>query len=637
MDENKNTRVRKRVFKRTATPTFSPLTSEDRDRISVLNNHKDQRFVNKEQRRLSKSPEDVYEFQSPGSPVRKAIRKRTFKRHIPKEITYNYRGVYADISPDRFNNQYDQNETFEIISKSHRRVSADQTIDSVNGTFTQLNVPCSSFIDNLKERGEEYKENLPCVDSEKLRGDFSNVFVKESLASKISKKDGKENVLQMTISSEVNLIDPISKKLKGRRISLRKDILENHPVNELNRDPGSSDKKSKKLPESINNDSDADIQFHIRQNVRKIDINDVKDNLYDKVTKSDCNKVIKSAKQKYGQAYQENYLDNKADEIGNSISNSSDEETELQKKDSHGDITNLIKCNDSESDGEDLEVFQERQAAVKSKSRREIRKSTAKTVIDQAKYHSFILSLSEEVDESEKKRHPEAIRYVKDFQKNKNELAKTLFQEFNNKIFDGKLPVTMDIRWNKRLSTTAGYCKYTINRTTNAHKACIELSDKVCDSSHRLRDILLHEMCHAAVWILNKRKESHGPNWKGWADLSSLVYPEIPRVDVAHNYAIVKKFLYICMNCNYHISRHSKSIDENAPCKKCGVGDLKLERNPAYSSIRKQRAREPSSGLQPFALFLKENYRTVRQQRGSHSDTMKALSEKFKKSKLSIS
>lgn len=170
---------------------------------------------------------------------------------------------------------------------------------------------------------------------------------------------------------------------------------------------------------------------------------------------------------------------------------------------------------------------------------------------DPSKFHSFIYSLSEEVDESQKKRHPEAVKYVKDFQKYKNVLAKKLFREFNKRIFNEKLPLTMEINWNKRLSTTAGYCKYTINKVTNAHKACIELSDKVCDSSHRLRDILLHEMCHAAVWILNKRKESHGPNWKGWAELSSSKYPEIPRVDVSHNYAIVKKFLYICMNCNY--------------------------------------------------------------------------------------
>lgn len=44
----------------------------------------------------------------------------------------------------------------------------------------------------------------------------------------------------------------------------------------------------------------------------------------------------------------------------------------------------------------------------------------------------------------------------------------------------------------------------------------IELSTKVCDSADRVRDTLLHELCHAAVWIIDGENGGHGPVWKRW-------------------------------------------------------------------------------------------------------------------------
>jgi hypothetical protein len=39
---------------------------------------------------------------------------------------------------------------------------------------------------------------------------------------------------------------------------------------------------------------------------------------------------------------------------------------------------------------------------------------------------------------------------------------------------------------------------------------------KVCDRADRLRDTLIHEMCHAAVWVLNGVKNGHGRPWNAW-------------------------------------------------------------------------------------------------------------------------
>ncbi|NXD37512.1 ACRC protein, partial [Copsychus sechellarum] len=91
-----------------------------------------------------------------------------------------------------------------------------------------------------------------------------------------------------------------------------------------------------------------------------------------------------------------------------------------------------------------------------------------------------------------------ASHYVKHFKKNKEELAQKLYRLFNSTIFEQKLPEDMEIIWNKKMRKTAGYC-VTGQREGPERKryARIELSEKVCDSADRLRDTLIHEVCHA--------------------------------------------------------------------------------------------------------------------------------------------
>ncbi|NXJ69405.1 ACRC protein, partial [Rostratula benghalensis] len=91
-----------------------------------------------------------------------------------------------------------------------------------------------------------------------------------------------------------------------------------------------------------------------------------------------------------------------------------------------------------------------------------------------------------------------ASHYVKNFKKNKEELAQKLYCLYNSTIFEQKLPEKMEIKWNKKMRKTAGYC--VTGQTEGAEGkryARIELSEKVCDSADRLRDTLIHELCHA--------------------------------------------------------------------------------------------------------------------------------------------
>ncbi|NWX03122.1 ACRC protein, partial [Caloenas nicobarica] len=88
--------------------------------------------------------------------------------------------------------------------------------------------------------------------------------------------------------------------------------------------------------------------------------------------------------------------------------------------------------------------------------------------------------------------------YVKYFKKNKEELAQKLYSLYNSTIFEQKLPEKMVIIWNKKMRKTAGYCVSGQTKGPEAKRyARIELSEKVCDSADRLRDTLVHELCHA--------------------------------------------------------------------------------------------------------------------------------------------
>ncbi|XP_061541970.1 germ cell nuclear acidic protein isoform X2 [Phycodurus eques] len=121
-----------------------------------------------------------------------------------------------------------------------------------------------------------------------------------------------------------------------------------------------------------------------------------------------------------------------------------------------------------------------------------------------------------------------ASSYCHYFKQKKEELTGKLYQMYNSSVFDGKLPINMSVTWNKKMRQTAGYCITGQERGRGDRYARIELSEKVCDSADRLRDTLIHEMCHAATWLINGVRDGHGSVWKLYARKSTLVHPELP-------------------------------------------------------------------------------------------------------------
>ncbi|XP_014783893.1 germ cell nuclear acidic protein [Octopus bimaculoides] len=257
-------------------------------------------------------------------------------------------------------------------------------------------------------------------------------------------------------------------------------------------------------------------------------------------------------------------------------------------------------------------------------------------------YACFLKSLSENaenlsyVDE-------EARKFVKYFKKFRVQLVKKLFVIYNETIFDNQFPADLPIVWNKRLLTTAGHCKLKKKtntlRKTQVRTVEVNLATKVCDTAERVRDTLIHELCHAAVWLFNGSQGGHGVLWKSWARRANRRYPSaLAIIERCHSYNIAKKYTYKCVQCGYSFGRHSKSLDTTK--KVCGYCHGRFELVTAADSTRGSNKggseMTPARTPNKFALFVKEHYGTVKKSSScSHKDVMNILSQKFKEARIS--
>ena len=130
------------------------------------------------------------------------------------------------------------------------------------------------------------------------------------------------------------------------------------------------------------------------------------------------------------------------------------------------------------------------------------------------------------------------------WRKNRDGLLKAYFEMYNSEVFDNSLSA-VDVGWNKKLLTTAGHAK--LRRQDGKRTVFIELSEKVIDQEHRLKTTLLHEMCHAAAWLLDaSNKPAHGPVFKKWANRAMDKTDVI--VTTKHSYEISYKHAWACQS-----------------------------------------------------------------------------------------
>ena len=204
------------------------------------------------------------------------------------------------------------------------------------------------------------------------------------------------------------------------------------------------------------------------------------------------------------------------------------------------------------------------------------------------------------------------------FARDRDALARSAFKEFNERVFNGRLS-SVEVIWNKKLQTTAGLCRMKGKMgDENAHTrvASIDLSTKVIDDVDRLRSTLLHELCHAAAWVIDANvKPPHGKVFKKWSNIA--MRRTNVEVTTTHDYQITYRYAWACTNskCNVVIKRHSKSVDTKKHC--CGRCKSKLieievpgkdeqVRGNAYTPKKPRKATA-------YQLFVKSNSASVRE------------------------
>jgi predicted SprT family Zn-dependent metalloprotease len=187
----------------------------------------------------------------------------------------------------------------------------------------------------------------------------------------------------------------------------------------------------------------------------------------------------------------------------------------------------------------------------------------------------------------------EKLSQQKAFETVKNRLADDFLRELDMDITGGKLSELaastggIKIIWNKKLNTTAGRANWKRERIkssireenqspskatmTYKHHASIELAEKVINDTDRLLNVIAHEFCHLANFMISGvTNNPHGKEFKEWAAKCSSRFKDRGIcVTTKHSYDIEYKYIWECGECYTQFKRHSKSIDPGR--HRCGA------------------------------------------------------------------
>ncbi|CAD6499445.1 BgTH12-03562 [Blumeria graminis f. sp. triticale] len=202
------------------------------------------------------------------------------------------------------------------------------------------------------------------------------------------------------------------------------------------------------------------------------------------------------------------------------------------------------------------------------------------------------------------------------FSATKQAIAEAFLAELDDKLTQGKVAQLaaptggIRITWSKNLTSTAGRAHWkretlpNENTTTFRHHAKIELADKVIDDENRLLNVVAHEFCHLATFMVSGvRDRPHGREFQTWAAECARHFGERGvRVTTRHNYAIAYKYVWTCVACGREVQRHSKSVDPaRQACGSCH-GRLQQTKPP------------PRSTVSAYQLFVREHLPKLRRE-----------------------
>lgn len=230
----------------------------------------------------------------------------------------------------------------------------------------------------------------------------------------------------------------------------------------------------------------------------------------------------------------------------------------------------------------------------------------------------------------------------KAFEQAKHELADGFLLELDERITNNELSdlsaATGGIRieWTNKLHTTAGRANWkreTIKAKTSEgeavmtryrHHASIELSTKVIDDENRLLNVIAHEFCHLANFMVSGiTTNPHGKEFKTWAaKVTSTFRDRDINVTTKHSYDIDFKYVWECTVCLTEFKRHSKSI--NPERHRCGACKSELKQTKPVPRSNKGKESE-------YQKFMKEQMRLIKDTNpGSpQKDIMKTVASRW--------
>ncbi|KAK4445049.1 SprT-like family-domain-containing protein [Podospora aff. communis PSN243] len=234
----------------------------------------------------------------------------------------------------------------------------------------------------------------------------------------------------------------------------------------------------------------------------------------------------------------------------------------------------------------------------------------------------------------------------KAFEQIKHELAASFLRELDETITDGQLSQLsastggIKLDWSKKLNTTAGRANWKRETLRNAgpdgpppkHYASIDLAEKVIDDEHRLLNVVAHEFCHLANFMISGViKNPHGREFKVWASKTSRAFAHRGvEVTTKHSYDIDFKYVWQCERCTTEFKRHSKSIHpERHRCGRCKGLLVQIKPVPRGTGAAKDGCEK--KGPSEYQVFMKEEMKRVRQENpGSpQKDIMKLVASKW--------
>ena len=206
------------------------------------------------------------------------------------------------------------------------------------------------------------------------------------------------------------------------------------------------------------------------------------------------------------------------------------------------------------------------------------------------------------------------------FAKRRKCLADTSYAVFNEKVFGNKLPTNLPITWELKKGC-AGYCLLTGNKnypTVDLINLCPNYNKTESD----MKTTLLHEMCHAAAWLFDK-KVTHCKVWLKYIKIAERHYPEYS--PIGRSLLSGWEYPYFCSNVNCSAEFFSHTRSTRKFCRKC---NFPIVLPPFW--------REPARFARPlnkFACYVQSNYQKVKQENPSlsHKELMEIISKNYHK------